>query len=217
MGDTLAIWEVEGHQNTTNTFELWATISSLNNHPYITWNPFNNIAFTATHYEIWRGQSPDGSNTPLSYSLLATVNVSTHSYLDNQLTIGSSSKYFYKVRAKNSTQYSLFGNKVATKAMVSEKLVVSNIIKAHNFSLSQNHPNPFNPGTVISYQLSAYSNVVLKVYDVLGNEVATLVDEYRSAGVYEVRFNASLLSSGLYFYQLRTGDYIQTRKMLLMK
>lgn len=99
-------------------------------------------------------------------------------------------------------------------------LIVSSIddeLIAKGFTLYQNYPNPFNPETVISYQLSAFSNVVLKVYDVLGNEVATLVDEYRPAGVYEVKFNASHLSSGLYFYQLRTGDYIQTRKMLVMK
>ena len=89
-----------------------------------------------------------------------------------------------------------------------------------DFSLSQNYPNPFNPSTVISYQLPVSNNVKLKVFDVLGNEVATLVDEYKPAGSYEVEFNVayeSLRASGVYFYQLKAGAFIQTKKMLLMK
>jgi hypothetical protein len=95
-------------------------------------------------------------------------------------------------------------------------------VKAPNvFSLEQNYPNPFNPSTMISYQLAVNSNVTLKVYDVLGNEVATLVDEYRQSGKYEVDFNSSsikhLPSSGIYFYQLRAGSFVETKKMVLLK
>lgn len=85
------------------------------------------------------------------------------------------------------------------------------------FSLEQNYPNPFNPSTVIRYQLSVNSYVTLKVYDVLGNEVATLVDEYREAGRYEFDFNASELFSGIYFYKLQAGSFIETKKMLMLK
>jgi 5'-nucleotidase len=85
------------------------------------------------------------------------------------------------------------------------------------FRLEQNYPNPFNPSTKISYQLTVSSDVVLKVYDVLGNEVATLVDEYKPAGIYEIEFNASALTSGVYFYQLNAGDFVQTKKMILLK
>jgi len=86
-----------------------------------------------------------------------------------------------------------------------------------NFYLSQNYPNPFNPSTVISYQLAVSSQVTLKVYDVLGNEVATLVNEEKPAGSYEVEFNASNLASGIYFYQLRTGEIILTKKMVIIR
>ncbi|MCW9096486.1 MAG: T9SS type A sorting domain-containing protein, partial [Ignavibacteriaceae bacterium] len=86
-----------------------------------------------------------------------------------------------------------------------------------NFSLQQNYPNPFNPGTIITWQLAVSSDVTIKVYDVLGNEVATLVNEEKPAGKYEVKFNGSGLSSGLYFYQLKAGSFIQTKKMLLLK
>lgn len=85
------------------------------------------------------------------------------------------------------------------------------------FNLEQNYPNPFNPSTSIQYQISNISNVSLKVYDVLGNEVATLVNEEKPAGSYEVEFNASQLSSGIYFYQLSSGSFMQTRKMIFAK
>jgi hypothetical protein len=85
------------------------------------------------------------------------------------------------------------------------------------FSLSQNYPNPFNPGTAISYQLPVNSFVTLKVYDVLGNEVAALVNEQKPAGEYEVEFNASELGSGIYFYQLKAGSFVETKKMMLLK
>jgi len=85
------------------------------------------------------------------------------------------------------------------------------------FKLFQNYPNPFNPSTVISWQSSVGSWQTLKVYDVLGSEVATLVDEEKPAGGYEVEFNASSLPSGVYFYQLRAGYFVQTKKMVLLK
>lgn len=87
------------------------------------------------------------------------------------------------------------------------------------FSLEQNYPNPFNPSTVINYQLSASSHVTLKVYDVLGREVTTLVNEFEQAGKYNYQFstNSSHLSSGVYFYTLRAGNFTETKKMLLTK
>ena len=86
-----------------------------------------------------------------------------------------------------------------------------------HFSLDQNYPNPFNPSTVIRYQLPVNSNVTLKVYDVLGNEIATLVNEFKPAGSYNVNFDASTQSSGVYFYRLTTSNFSEMRKMLLLK
>lgn len=85
------------------------------------------------------------------------------------------------------------------------------------FKLNQNYPNPFNPSTVISYQLAENSEVKLKVFDMLGREVATLVNERVQAGEHQVSFDASTLSSGIYIYQLKTGEFSSTRKMLLIK
>ena len=91
------------------------------------------------------------------------------------------------------------------------------------FKLEQNYPNPFNPSTRIQYQVSNSSHVSLKVYDVLGNEIAILVDEYKPTGIYEVEFPnvktsfTSSLPSGIYFYQLKVGDFVQTKKMIFLR
>jgi hypothetical protein len=93
----------------------------------------------------------------------------------------------------------------------------NNITQPKDFLLEQNYPNPFNPSTKISYQLPNAGNVTLKVFDVLGREVATLVDEYKNAGRFEVEFNANNLPSGVYFYQLKAGEFVETKKMILLK
>ena len=90
------------------------------------------------------------------------------------------------------------------------------------FSLNQNYPNPFNPSTTISWQSPVSSWQTLKIYDLLGNEIATLVDEYRPAGSYEFNYtlgrdSSPARASGIYFYQLKAGDYVETKKMILLK
>jgi hypothetical protein len=88
------------------------------------------------------------------------------------------------------------------------------------FALLQNYPNPFNPSTVIQYSLVQASQVSLKVYNMLGQEVATLVNAHQEAGIYAVSFNATKalsLSSGVYIYRLQAGSFISTKKLVLMK
>jgi hypothetical protein len=85
------------------------------------------------------------------------------------------------------------------------------------FQLLQNYPNPFNPSTVIDYTIGKASNVTLKVYNLLGQEVATLVNGHQVANTYKVNFNASGLPSGVYIYELRAGSNVASGKMLLMK
>lgn len=131
----------------------------------------------------------------------------THSYLytDNLEQLVSSGKVFYRLKMidyNGSFEYS-------TEGFVD--------ILPLNLELSQNYPNPFNPSTVISWQSPVSAKQTLKIFDLLGNEVATLVDEYRDAGSYSVEFNASQLASGIYLYRLQAGSYIETKKMVLMK
>jgi len=135
------------------------------------------------------------------------------------------------------TQLAAFGSNEITAFGVNNPYPVS--VNPENnplnsFQLNQNHPNPFNPSTKISWQSPVGSHQTLKIYDVLGNEVATLVNEYRNAGNYEIDFNPASpigagsiknLASGIYFYQLRIGDpssgsgqgFVETKKMILLK
>ncbi len=95
--------------------------------------------------------------------------------------------------------------------------ITNKINTPKSFILSQNYPNPFNPTTVIQYEIPKSGMVSLKVYDILGREVKTLVNQYENSGNYNVNFNASYLASGVYFYQLRTNGFISTKKMVLLK
>ena len=87
----------------------------------------------------------------------------------------------------------------------------------NRFELNQNYPNPFNPTTTIAYSLAEPTQVSLKVYDMLGREVTTLVNEYRQAGEHKVEFNANGIPSGVYFYKINAGDVTETKKMTLLK
>lgn len=87
----------------------------------------------------------------------------------------------------------------------------------NNYSLSQNYPNPFNPSTVIKYQIIKAGYVTLKIYNVLGKEIKTLVNEEQAKGSYSINFNSSSFPGGVYFYQIRSGSYSATKKMVLLK
>lgn len=114
------------------------------------------------------------------------------------------------------------GHFTVTYEPIITNIAPDDIALAEGFELKQNYPNPFNPSTTLSFVIGHSSFVSLKVYDVLGNEVAILVNEEKQAGKYEIEFNVAQVSrpeiaSGVYFYQLNAGSFVQTRKMLLVK
>jgi hypothetical protein len=139
--------------------------------------------------------------------------------------------YLIKVEAPNYISQTI--NSVVVNSYTSTKelnfILVSSTVPVKlesndipiEFSLSQNYPNPFNPSTKISWQVPESGWQTLKVYDILGNEMATLVDEYRNGGNYEVEFKSEIgnrqLASGIYYYQLKAGSIVLTRKMILLK
>ncbi|MCH7974192.1 MAG: T9SS type A sorting domain-containing protein [Bacteroidetes bacterium] len=111
------------------------------------------------------------------------------------------------------------GSGVFTSALsdiITDVKEISNSIP-NNFVLSQNYPNPFNPSTNINFSVPLSSFVIVKVYDVLGKEVASLVNEELKAGSYKFNFNAKGLTSGVYFYRLTAGNFTQTKKMILLR
>ena len=137
-----------------------------------------------------------------------TTETKSYSYKDENLSAG---KYHYRLKQIDFDGTFEYSN-----------IIEAEILSPEKFSLEQNYPNPFNPTTNIKYNIPSVGtrlalSVQLIVYDVLGNEVATLVNEEKPAGSYQVEFNASELASGIYYYQLKTGEFMQTRKMALIK
>jgi len=127
----------------------------------------------------------------------------TYSFNDNDLTEGN---YQYRLKQIDFDGLSIYS-----------EIVEVDINSPVMFSLEQNYPNPFNPTTTIKFSLPITSLVSLKIYDVLGNEVAALLNENKQVGSYEVEFNASQIPSGTYFYQLTAENFVETRKMILLK
>jgi hypothetical protein len=189
-----------------NSVELnWQTATELNNYGFEIERtplspPFTNNIGTGDKggkQEGWQNTgfvSGNGtSNSPKNYS-----------FTDN--SVENSCKYRYRLKQiDNNGNYNY-----------SKEIEVS-IDLPKSWSLSQNFPNPFNPSTVISYQVAVGSKVTLKIYDVIGNEITTLVNEYKNAGRYEAVFTGESLTSGIYIYKLITDNYISVKKMILVK
>jgi len=125
-------------------------------------------------------------------------------------------KYFWKVKAYTSSSTYTFSNVMSFVVNIPTD-VNSEKDTPLEFYLEQNFPNPFNPSTTISWQSPVGSHQTLKVFDVLGNEVATLVNEYKPAGMYNVQFTINNLASGVYLYKLQAGEFVQARKMILLR
>ncbi|HEX9253485.1 MAG TPA: T9SS type A sorting domain-containing protein, partial [Ignavibacteriaceae bacterium] len=132
-----------------------------------------------------------------------TTDISDYSFVDEPISSG-----FYSYRLKQND----FGGSYKYSNVIDVNFII-----ADDFRLSQNYPNPFNPSTTIEYQIPQSSFVTIKVYDALGKEVVTLVNEEKPAGIHEVNFEPKDLTSGLYLYKIKAGSFEQTRKMILLK
>jgi hypothetical protein len=139
--------------------------------------------------------------------------LSDSSYTIRNLRSGDT--YWWRVKARNISGWGPFSQ--ARRFSVLFTGVQDENSSPTKFALHQNYPNPFNPSTVVSSQLPVASNVRLVIYDVLGREVAVLVNERRAAGRYRDTFEGSGLSSGIYICRLTAGSYVQSMKMLLVK
>jgi hypothetical protein len=126
-------------------------------------------------------------------------------------------KYYWRIRAKNEGGYSSFSPSWQFTTILSSSDEKANSAIPKEYELSQNYPNPFNPMTKIKYDLPVTSRVTLRVYDILGRVVLTLVNKRQSTGSYQVQWNAVNMPSGIYFYRLQAGSFTETKKLLLLK
>ena len=131
-----------------------------------------------------------------------TTESQEYTFVDKTAEIGT---YYYRLKQID------FGGQYEYSEVVEVEIVLTESV------LFQNYPNPFNPSTTIKYQIPKLNFVTLKIYDVLGNEITTLVNEKKPIGNYEIEFNAPELPSGIYFYSLQAGNYVDTKKMILLK
>ncbi|MEE9432207.1 MAG: T9SS type A sorting domain-containing protein [Melioribacteraceae bacterium] len=182
-----------------NNIELsWATATEVNNYGFEIerQNQVSSIK-NQDKNQIWESISfmeGSGNSNSIKY----------YEYKDSPKSTG---KYSYRLK-----QIDIDGTFIYSQILEVEfeKLPIE-------FSLGQNYPNPFNPTTVISYSIPTTSNVSITVFDLLGNEIATLVNENKQAGKHKVNFNASQLSNGVYFYKLEAENFIDMKKMILLK
>ncbi len=166
----------------------WSTASELNN---------SGFEIERSSDNVWTKVGNVNGNGTSSI-------VNNYSYTDRNLATGSYSYRLKQVDFNGNFEYFNLNNEV-------------NIGTPSAYALSQNYPNPFNPSTTINFDLPTDGNVSLKLYDMSGKEVATLVNEVRAAGYYSVNFNASQLTSGVYFYSISADNFTATKKMLLVK
>jgi hypothetical protein len=170
-----------------------------------------------------------GTFNDITYNMKNSLCTGQATYRLNTESIGSRTvKLILKSEDNVDAKYSLVNNiemedsSISMHKKNSQEVSIDKLNKITTYGLSQNYPNPFNPTTVINYQIPKDGVVTVKVYDVLGNEVATLVNGYKTTGQYSVSFDGSKLSSGVYFYQLRvngvaSANYVKTKKMMLLK
>lgn len=178
-----------------NNVELkWKTETEVNNYGFeVERQAHTSTTLSVTAWEkIGFVQGNGNSNSPKEYS-----------YIDKNPIGGN--KFQYRLK------------QIDNDGKFEYSDIVEITVVPDKFELSQNYPNPFNPSTIIKYSIAKSSVVSLKVFDILGREVRTLVNEYQAPGSYEVKFDASGLASSIYIYTIKAGNLIESRKMILNK
>lgn len=193
-------------------------------HYVLSWTPSQSL--NAQKYYIYRAAVP--CCEPYELPLYATINAyqggnPVTSWEDVNSIVGSGDgTYYYEISMKNTVgKHSVHSNRVGVGIGQPTKRTAEDETKENpnqfDYSLSDNYPNPFNPLTAINYSLEENGFVTLKVFDVLGKEINTLVNEQKEAGSYSVNFDASDLPSGIYFYTIQSGNFSDSKKMILLK
>ena len=167
----------------------WQTATELNNQGFEIQRKFENSDWVTIGFRTGKGTTTE----PTSY------------FYEDDISEISVTKILYRLK-----QMDFDGT-------VSYSDEVEVVTQPFNYALLQNYPNPFNPETIIKYEIPQISNVKIEVFDVLGRVVKVLVDEQKTAGRYEIKFDASSLASGIYYYRIKANEFVQTKKMMLIK
>lgn len=194
-------------------FDVTVYSTDYSTHPKLTWTL--NTEYDGEAYYIERritGQQ--------NFSFLTTVNWTTSQYIDNTINYagGGPSLAEYKIRAHDiNGHYSNYTSIESVHYGDAWKIGTRENNTISEYKLEQNYPNPFNPTTTISYSIPKNGLITLRVFDILGTEVAELINEFKEAGNFSVTFNAAELPSGIYFCTLTSGNFMDTKKLILLK
>ena len=188
--------------------------SNYNGRAKITWQRQNDDDYI-TNFDIYR------SLVHHNFGYTKIASTTSQSYIDNDISVGPGNTAYYKVKAVNGIKESDFSNYASINYYGLNKPVNdsnSDDLVDYEYRLRSNYPNPFNPSTTIRYSIANPGNVKLQVYNLLGDEVATLVNEYKKAGNYKVEFSDSgHLPSGIYIYKITSDNFSGVKQMLLIK
>lgn len=214
--ENVQIWNLVSVPHITTELEplppLDIAISSPSGNPYLTWDGSDNIEDFWTGYCIYRSVVSGRGGSPGVFSKIATVSNTTTSFTDYDFSSGGPMTAYYKITSINGTRESIF-TPIVSSYVGFYKLN----FKKYEFSLSQNYPNPFNPITSITFSVPERQSVSIKIYDILGKEIITLIDEIKEAGEHRVTFSASDLNSGIYFYVMCSNGFVETKKLTIVK
>jgi hypothetical protein len=212
-------------------------VPNVSFHPHLQWEAnLEPDMMEDAYYKIYRGLSFDCSVEP-TYTYIASVPYDITEYTDEGALLYTGSQgyldcgnnlrtYSYKVSAVDNSP-TFYESIKSERGFVqgyqtgciagTQDYFISNTGKPKEYNLKQNYPNPFNPITNINYEIPNDVFVSIKVYDILGREIKTLINEYKTAGSYIISFNGSEFSSGIYFYKIKAGNYVNVKRMLLIK
>ncbi len=227
-GDVVRIWDVHDiDPPSSNSLEdFWdnvlVAIDGGNGHPSFAWGPYNDNNYSVQNYKVYRAVNNSTNPPPLAnFSLVATLSSSTYEWIDNSFALNGPMKAHYYIKAKIipvlGPGFDSDASNIVTFSVCLYKESSKLLHSVQEFNLGQNYPNPFNPATIIQFSIKNKSFASLKIYDILGNEVAVLIENLLEAGFHSIEFNASDLPSGIYMYRLQTDEISLTKKMIILR
>lgn len=225
------LWDLTSNNLITSGLEAYwdnclVVTNDADNHPRFVFGPYPaTLQGTITGYKIYRSAAHIPGQQPSNFTLLVTLDSDEFVYTDNSVTIGNDyNARSYYVTCVYEDPWESTGetnptNTVEVVLAPPQKISSpeQNPKQDNTFQLKQNFPNPFNPSTIISWHSPEDNFVTLKVFDVLGREISTIVNDYKQAGSQSIELNASELPSGVYIYRIQIGNFTESRKFSVQK